>query len=198
MGKDQFLKLLVAQLQHQDPMNPMQGDQMAAQLAQFSSLEQLQQINTTLSSQATASGGLIGAIQANAAISTIGHTVVAAGDQVQIGGTNGSTTVTANIASPGSTATLHIYNASGVEVGKRDLGPVKSGKQTFDIGSASKGLGDGTYTYGIDVKDAGGADVTVQTYSTGKVDGISSSPTGIVLTVGGMTIPYANVIQIMN
>ena len=51
MGKDQFLKLLIAQLQNQDPMNPMQGDQMASQLAQFSSLEQLQQINTTLTGQ---------------------------------------------------------------------------------------------------------------------------------------------------
>ncbi len=52
MGKDQFLKLLIAQMQNQDPMSPMQGDQMAAQLAQFSSLEQLTNIGNTLEAQA--------------------------------------------------------------------------------------------------------------------------------------------------
>jgi flagellar basal-body rod modification protein FlgD len=48
MGKDEFLKLLVAQLKNQDPLNPADGQQMAAQLAQFSSVEQLQNANDTL------------------------------------------------------------------------------------------------------------------------------------------------------
>src|SRR3954467_10904759 len=41
MGKDQFLKLFVAQLQHQDPMNPMQDGEFMGQMAQFSTLEQI-------------------------------------------------------------------------------------------------------------------------------------------------------------
>src|SRR5436305_4171009 len=85
MGKDQFLKLLIAQLRYQDPMSPMQGDQMATQLAQFSSLEQLQQINTNLAGQQTSAGTLLGAVQSSAAINTIGHTVVAVGNQLQVG-----------------------------------------------------------------------------------------------------------------
>lgn len=48
LGKDQFLKLLVAQLKNQDPLNPSNGQEMAAQLAQFSSVEQLQNANDTL------------------------------------------------------------------------------------------------------------------------------------------------------
>src|ERR1043165_4735722 len=80
MGKDAFMKMLIAQLQNQDPMNPLQGDQMASQLAQFSSLEQLQQINANLAGQQTSSGTLLGAVQSSAAINTIGHTVVAIGD----------------------------------------------------------------------------------------------------------------------
>lgn len=47
--KDEFLKLLVAQLQHQDPMNPMDNQQFLAQLATFSSLEQLISINAGIS-----------------------------------------------------------------------------------------------------------------------------------------------------
>ena len=46
VSKDQFLKLLVAQLQNQDPLNPLQGDAFVAQLATFSSLEQLVSINS--------------------------------------------------------------------------------------------------------------------------------------------------------
>lgn len=48
MGKDEFVKLLVTQMQNQDPMNPMDGKDLAAQLAQFSSVEQLMNINTKL------------------------------------------------------------------------------------------------------------------------------------------------------
>jgi flagellar basal-body rod modification protein FlgD len=48
MGKDQFVKLLVTEMQNQDPMNPLDGKELAAQLAQFSSVEQLMSINSKL------------------------------------------------------------------------------------------------------------------------------------------------------
>ena len=54
MGKEQFLKLLVAQMKNQDPLNPMDGTQMASQLAQFSTVEQLQNANSTLTDIASA------------------------------------------------------------------------------------------------------------------------------------------------
>ena len=197
MGKDQFMKLLIAQMQNQDPMNPMQGDQMAAQLAQFSSLEQLQQINDTLTGQASSSGTLLGAIQANAAIGTIGHRVVASGNQVELGGTNGATSVTVDVANAGATATVKILDANGKVVGTRDLGALNGGRQTIDIGSAGDGLS-GDYTYALDVKDAAGSPVTVQTYVTGRVDGISTGQNGLVLNLGKLAIPYASVVQVLN
>jgi flagellar basal-body rod modification protein FlgD len=48
MGKDQFVKLLVTEMQNQDPLNPMDGKELAVQLAQFSSVEQLMNVNTKL------------------------------------------------------------------------------------------------------------------------------------------------------
>ncbi|HEY4219229.1 MAG TPA: flagellar hook capping FlgD N-terminal domain-containing protein [Gemmatimonadaceae bacterium] len=198
MGKDQFMQLLIAQLQNQDPTSPMDGSQMAAQLAQFSSLEQLQNINTTLTGQSTSDGTLLGAIQASSAIATMGHTVTAVGNQFQLGGTNAANSVTISLAAPAVSGTLHVYDAAGNEVGTKTLNAMNSGQQTISLDGATNGLGDGTYTYSVDAKDAAGTAVTATTYSTGKVDGISTGANGMILTAGGMTIPYGNVVSISN
>ncbi len=49
LGKDQFLQLLITQLRHQDPISPVEDKEFVAQLAQFSSLEQMQNLNTNMS-----------------------------------------------------------------------------------------------------------------------------------------------------
>src|SRR3954469_5192916 len=68
LGKDEFLKLLMTQLQHQDPMNPMDDKDFMGQMAQFSSLEQSANMAQTLSQMSTAS-------QVSQGVSLIGHTV---------------------------------------------------------------------------------------------------------------------------
>ena len=197
LGKDQFLKLLIAQLRYQDPMNPMQGDQMATQLAQFSSLEQLQQINANLTTQQTSSGTLLGAVQSTAAINTIGHTVVAIGNQIR-GGPDGPASVEATLASASTKTTLHIYNSAGNEVASASLGSSKSGLQTFNLGKLAQGLEPGTYTYSIDAMDDAGKKIEVQTYTTARVDGVSSGANGLVLTSGDIAIPYGTIVRITN
>lgn len=57
LGENAFLQLLVTQLQHQDPLQPQDDTQFLAQLAQFTSLEQLTNINTSLQQLVTLAGG---------------------------------------------------------------------------------------------------------------------------------------------
>jgi flagellar basal-body rod modification protein FlgD len=80
MGKDQFLKLFVAQLQHQDPMNPMNDSEFMAQMASFSTLEQITNL--------TAANEALVAHQSNSsAVGLIGRTVsyVDENDQIHTG-----------------------------------------------------------------------------------------------------------------
>lgn len=62
LGKDQFLKILITQLQNQDPMQPMQDKEFIAQMAQFTSVEQLMNISTQLNALNQSLGSVSGLI----------------------------------------------------------------------------------------------------------------------------------------
>ncbi|MEK3699145.1 flagellar hook assembly protein FlgD [Paenibacillus sp. FSL R10-2199] len=62
LGKDQFLKILITQLQNQDPMQPMEDKEFIAQMAQFSSVEQLMNISTQLTALNQSLGSVSGLI----------------------------------------------------------------------------------------------------------------------------------------
>jgi flagellar basal-body rod modification protein FlgD len=68
MGKDQFLKLFVAQLQHQDPMNPMEDQDFMGQMASFSTLEQV-------TNMAAANEAMANNLQMNQSVGLLGRTV---------------------------------------------------------------------------------------------------------------------------
>ena len=80
LGKDQFLKLFVAQLQHQDPMNPMNDSEFMAQMASFSTLEQVTNLASANERMATS-------MTSNSAVGLIGRTVsyVDANDEIRTG-----------------------------------------------------------------------------------------------------------------
>jgi flagellar basal-body rod modification protein FlgD len=75
LGKDQFLQMLVAQMKNQDPLAPMDGQQMAAQLAQFSSVEQLVTLNETMAAQASGQTALLESLGGSLTLGAIGKSV---------------------------------------------------------------------------------------------------------------------------
>lgn len=202
MGKMEFLKLLTAQLANQDPMNPMDGKEMAADLAQFSGLEQLLNINAALDAQQGQFGQLALAMNNTAALGAVGRDVVIDSDKVLLSAdAQGAVTgkVMADIGTSG-VGRLTLFDKSGKEVGSRSLGYVGvGGMQAFDVGTAGDSLPAGAYSFRIDVTDpASGKDVPQQTYTVGRIDGLTYGADGsALLTMGPLAIAYGAIVKIL-
>ncbi len=201
LGKDEFLKLLTTQLKYQDPLDPMDGKDMAADLAQFSGLEQLLNINEQLEAQQGQFESLAMVMNNGVAMGTIGKTVMVAGDKVTLtkdaDGVMGGA-LTADISANG-VAKLTLFDKSGKEVGSRSLGYVTAGRKEFALGSAGSGIAtEGEYSYRITVTDASGKDVPQQTYTVGKVDGMTYGQNGeALLVMGPYTIDFRAIVKIL-
>jgi flagellar basal-body rod modification protein FlgD len=196
MGKDDFLTLLVAQLRNQDPLNPAESTEFTAQLAQFSSLEQLQNINDALAGfevyQSTSNN-----IQAS---SFIGQTVTAAGDTVSV--TNGSADpISIELDGDCHTVYIQIYDAYGEYVTDIEAGSLIAGMHsiawdgTDQYGTA---VGDGRYRFSVMAVDADGNSVSTTSYITGEVTGVDYQSGETMLLIGDQEVPIASLIRVEN
>ncbi len=195
IGKDEFMRLLVTQLQHQDPLNPSDPSQFASQLAQFSSLEQLTNLNDLLTQQANTSALTNLAIKTNLGTSLIGRTVLAAGNQTSVEKT-GPASVTVEIGGAGGQGTLRVLDANGIEVANSSLGTVSAGRHIFSTGNIA--LKPGVYTYELTVKGSDGTDVPVNTFESGVVDGVSFENGAIVLKAGQLSFQLDQIAEIQD
>ncbi|MDP3830447.1 MAG: flagellar hook capping FlgD N-terminal domain-containing protein, partial [Ignavibacteriaceae bacterium] len=89
LGKDDFMKLMLTQLKHQDPLNPMEGSEFAAQLAQFSSLEQLSNLNELTAQSIDANYYLTQSINNTMTATLIGKDVKLSGNVLNVKGDEG-------------------------------------------------------------------------------------------------------------
>lgn len=195
LGKDDFLQMLVAQMRNQDPLNPMKGEEFAAQLAQFSSLEQLVNLGEKLDTQAAWQESMAQAIHNNSGMAALGKTVLASGNNVVVP-SEGKASVTVAVSGAGGSGTLRVYDANGKEVATQQLGDVRGGKQTFELAGPAGSLPPGTYTYAVEVSTADGTEVPVETFTSAKIDGIRYGREGAVLTSGELSFPIASIFEI--
>jgi flagellar basal-body rod modification protein FlgD len=196
MGKDEFLQLLVAQLKNQDPMNPLKAEEFAAQLAQFSSLEQLMNINGTMEGQINQTSALMEATNQIAALQVVGRDVLAVGTTLDVG-EGGPSPIVVGVGGTGGTGTLEIFDENGQRVGGKSVSFDEPGRNEIELDGVFEGLEPGRYTYTLELVDEAGAAVEVQTFSRINVDGVRYGPGGPVLMSGDLEIPLSNVVEVL-
>ena len=194
MGKDDFLSLLVAQLKAQDPLNPMDSTGFTAQLAQFSSLEQLQNINSSLGTI----GGSQSVLTNSQAVEFIGKNIKAIGNTVQVTGGE-SQSVQYSLEGDAAGLYVKIYDQQGNFIRQIESGPQNEGQRELAwdgrdyLGGRAP---DGVYTYEVAAIDTQGNSVTATTFAAGEVTGVNFKDGLAYLQCGAQEIRMGDVIQV--
>lgn len=124
-AQDRFLKLLVAQLNNQDPMNPLDNAQMTSQMAQISTVSSVEKVNQSLSGLA----GQLASMQALQASSLVGRDVMVEGNRLAIH--DGKASGAVDLDLPADKVVVDILSAGGQVVESFDLGARGAGRQPF-------------------------------------------------------------------
>jgi len=196
LGKDAFLTLLTTQLQNQDPTNPVSNEQFIAQLAQFSQLEELQNLSGQMDALY-----LLNASMNNAAMTNlIGQGVVATGDTFAYDG-EGTQDIHFDAASETAGSTLTITDADGNVVYSAEMGALASGEGSYtwdgkDLNGQQ--LPEGQYTFTIAAVDASGNSVDVAEIIVGTVDEMDFSSGSAAPSVNGVPIDMGDILRLLS
>jgi flagellar basal-body rod modification protein FlgD len=182
-----FLQILVAEFQNQDPTSPTDPTQYASQMVEFSNLGQLQNIDQTLQGNQNPQTNLM-----QAASAYIGRQVVAAGSTVGV--ENGKATSIAYAPASSDTYTANVYNSTGQQVDSVSLGQLSGGTlQTFTWNPPSS-VSPGLYS----VKIVNSSDVALGgLLEQGVVNSVAMASDGSVsLNIGNLVIPASQIASV--
>jgi flagellar basal-body rod modification protein FlgD len=199
LGGTDFLTLLLAQLQNQDPTSPVDSNEFLSQLASLSEVQGINQLNTSFSSLSNS----LTSSQALQASSLLGHQVLAASSTGTLATAGATLTGAVSVPQTSSQVTLNISNSAGVLVGSINLGAQPAGLADFSWnGQTSNGSAAPAGTYTLSAQVAGVASGTaVPTLVNGTVDSVTmgAGSTGLTLNVAGLgSVPFSSVQQISN
>lgn len=166
LGKDEFLTLLVTQLKNQDPLDPIDQKEFAADLAQFSQLEQLVGINNKLGADGSSTdfASLTG---------YLGNEVLIESDQLSIEDGEGGL-LKVNLAKAASSVQLELIGSDGSVAKSYDLGTQSAGKHTIELSNLE--IPNGDYGYRVKVTGVDGANYDAPALVGGVVTGFIPGP----------------------
>jgi flagellar basal-body rod modification protein FlgD len=201
---DTFLKLLVAQMNNQDPLNPVDNSQITSQMAQISTVTGIGNLNTTVSQ-------LVSQLQQSQAVQSsqmTGHAVLVPGNSLTLASTSSSGSSQTMAAYGGfslpqaaDSVTVTVKDSTGATVKTINLGSLGGGVQDFSWNGATDSgaqAAAGSYSYSVSAT-AAGQSVTATTYTAQQVMGVAPQSDGSVqfLLSNGTQVPFASIAQIM-
>jgi flagellar basal-body rod modification protein FlgD len=196
MGRDAFLKLLVAQLKNQDPLKPQDNSAFVAELAQFSSLEQSMGVNDKLNQMMLQNQGM-----ANSnVINMVGQVATVKGSLITTDGSGIGEPVAFSQDRASDQTTIQIQDASGTVVRTLDLGGRDAGitRITWD-GRSDAGLvmPKGTYAVALKATDKDGGTVVTSQETSGTITGVAFDKGYPVLHLSnGVNAPVSDLLRV--
>lgn len=193
LGKNEFLKLLITQLENQNPLKPMDNTQFVSQMAQFTALEQTTNLANSFDKFES---GFLSSMQLQAA-SLVGKKVSVHSNELDvISGKSG----TMSFVLPKKAMTyVKIFDSNGNVVDTEKLGWLDAGNHSY-VWSATNSNGvpvpDGTYTYEIDAIQKDGTHIQLDGVKRGKVSEIKFENGQIYVTVNGTDYLLSNITTI--
>jgi flagellar basal-body rod modification protein FlgD len=190
--QDRFLKLLVAQINNQDPLSPMDNAQMTSQMAQINTVSGIQQVNQTLTSMAAQ----FASMQILQGTSMVGHNVLTAGSTLVPDPSTGMATGAFDLSGTADAVKVEVLAPSGQVLDTVNMGALPQGRQSFQWNAASyQGTGNPTFrvtaTSGKQAV-ASTSLVSEQVVSVGSVNGAMS-----IQLQSGRSVGYTDIAAIL-
>ncbi len=196
LGKDAFLKLLVTQLQYQDPLDPTENEEFVAQLAQFSQVEQLTTANDSLETLYSAMASMNNASMTQ----LLGKDVLAQGDTFKYEG-KGDQPLLFDASSSAASATVTVMNAEGRVVYNGEIGGLDAGRGSWVWDGKTIGGGTaptGEYSFRVSARDRNGDTVEVLELVRGEIDGMSFETGSPIPSIKGVEIDLGDVLEVFS
>lgn len=191
LTSNDFIQLLVAQLQNQNPTSPTNPQDLANEFADLATVSGINKLTSQVSSiQAGAA-----AAQLAQAAGLVGKQVATAGDSFTVPA-GGMATGAFSLASAAQNTNVSIINPNGTLASTLTLGNQPSGINQFTWGGGSAGQ---TYTYQIQASSSSGAAVSATPYAVGQVSAVDLSGSAPALSVSGASapVPLSNIVSIL-
>ncbi len=198
VSQEDFLKLLITQLQHQDPMEPQDSQQFAAQLAQFTSLEELQKLNHTSTQGVEANLMLAQTINNTMAATMIGKEVKAIGNTIQL--EQGDTPpVSFQTGGYADSVDITIHDATGQIVDTISMSMVAKGDHTISWDAKDKdgkAVPAGEYSFSVNATNLAGEEIASDTVMMGLIEAVRYGSSGAIFIVNGKEVPFSAVLEL--
>jgi len=194
MDEQTFLNLLTTQLQYQDPLEPQSASDFVAQLAQFTSLEELIDINAGMEALYMAMSSVNNATM----VQILGTVVTATTNEFNFDGEN-SVDLLFNAASNADEATVSIMDEDGTVIYSEEIGALSAGENnwTWDGKDNNGQMADeGNYTYTVQATDSDGNTVAVDEWLIGLVDSMEYASGTPLPSINGVTFTLSDIIEL--